>query len=113
MISGSTFSDTEPQLPATVSPQTGDVLEGLLAKLLHAETGGGGVLVAADTSVHEVRTIGFIVITTAVFATAAGDELSGYSVTGLTGVSLPAGTRLPLRLESWSLTSGSVAALLP
>lgn len=113
MISNSTFSDTAALPPTNVAPQLGDSIEALLAKLLHAESGGGGGLVVVNTSVQEVRTIGFIVITTAVFATATGDAATAYEVTGLTGVILPAGTRLPLRLSSWSLTSGSVLAILP
>lgn len=109
MISASTFSDTPPQQPANVSPQNGDVLEGLLAKLGHVLAGGSGAAVVSTTVAQTMPTLGFIALTDCVFAAATG--LAGYTTTGLTGVSFPAGITLPFRLATWQLTSGSVLAI--
>ncbi len=96
-------------VPPAVGPVEGDGVEGLLAKLLHVQTGGTGAELVANTTARAYRTLGFIVTTDATFSAVTAD--AGYTVTGLTGAVFPAGLTLPFRLSAFTLTSGTVLAI--
>jgi hypothetical protein len=95
--------------PPSASPAVGDVLETLLAKLAFTLAGGSGVELVSNTTKREYRTIGFIVQTDCVFSLATGD--TGYTVTGVTGITFEKGQTLPWRLNEFTLASGSVQAI--
>lgn len=100
----------DPLSPPSVSPCVGDAVESLTAKLVHVVGGGSGAEVASDTALHATPTLGFIVLSDVTFDTVT--PMDGFTATNLTGVTFPAGLTLPFRLAEWTLTIGSVLAIL-
>lgn len=110
MLKISTISATQPggTIPNT-APQDGDTAEMLAAKSAHVLSGGSGAEVVSNTVARTFATLGFLVLADAVFS--AVTPSTGYTTTGLTSVTFPAGSTLPFRFASFTLASGSVLAI--
>lgn len=125
-----TQPDFQPANPALVLsipvpyPQLGDTQEALVAKLLHLQAGGRGIIVKAanippgsnpppyDTLNDTERCIGFVVMSSkATLVDIVGDDASGFTVDNLNGQELVSGLYIA-RLKSCVVADGTVGFYL-